>query len=104
MTDTIDWLLKGDASFRWQAMRDLLEESPEIYEKNPAPDPTLEGADISGLSKGTTQCLVGLRINHEEILKNLTSGKYSIIWKSGDLQSNEVIFDWNGTTITTIDN
>jgi len=36
VTDTIDWLLKGDASIRWQVMRDLLEESPEIYEKERA--------------------------------------------------------------------
>jgi prenyltransferase/squalene oxidase-like repeat protein len=33
VTHTIDWLLKGDASIRWQVMRDLLEEPPEIYEK-----------------------------------------------------------------------
>jgi hypothetical protein len=33
VTDTVDWLLKGDASIRWQVMRDLLEEPPEIYEK-----------------------------------------------------------------------
>lgn len=76
----------------------------KIFEKNPAPDPMLEGAGISGLTKGATQCIVGLRVNHEELLKKLTSGKYSIIWKSGDLQSNEITFDWNGTSITTIDN
>src|SRR5919106_4619615 len=33
MTDTIDWLLKGDASIRWQVMRDLLDEPPRGYEK-----------------------------------------------------------------------
>jgi hypothetical protein len=36
VTETIDWLLKGDASIRWQVMRDLLEEPPEIYEKERA--------------------------------------------------------------------
>lgn len=33
MTNTIDWLLKGDPSILWQVMRDLLEEPPEIDEK-----------------------------------------------------------------------
>ena len=36
MTYTIDWLLKGDPSIRWQVMRDLLEELSEIYEKERA--------------------------------------------------------------------
>jgi hypothetical protein len=36
MRKTIDWLLKGDPAIRWQVMRDLLEEPPEIYEKERA--------------------------------------------------------------------
>jgi hypothetical protein len=76
----------------------------KIFEKNPAPDPMLESMDISSLTEGTNQCLVGLRINHEELLNNLANGKYGITWQSGDLRSNEVKFDWNGTTITTIEN
>ena len=36
MTETIDWLLKGDPSIRWQVMRDLLEEPPRVYEKERA--------------------------------------------------------------------
>ena len=36
MTDTIDWLLRGDVSIRWQVLRDLLEEPPEIHEKERA--------------------------------------------------------------------
>jgi hypothetical protein len=36
VTETIDWLLKADPSLRWQVMRDLLEEPPEIYEKERA--------------------------------------------------------------------
>ena len=36
VTETIDWLLRGDASIRWQVMRDLLEEPPGIYEKERA--------------------------------------------------------------------
>jgi len=36
VTDTIDWLLKGDPSIRWQVLRDLLEEPPGIYEKEQA--------------------------------------------------------------------
>ena len=36
VTETIDWLLKGDPSVRWQVLRDLLEEPPEIYEKERA--------------------------------------------------------------------
>ena len=36
VTDTIDWLLQGDPSIRWQVMRDLLKEPPEIYEKERA--------------------------------------------------------------------
>ena len=75
-----------------------------IFEKNPVPDPMLESMDISGVPSGTTQCLLGLRINHEELLKDLPSGKYSLIWKAGDLQSNEVVIDWNGTTITATEN
>jgi hypothetical protein len=34
--ETIDWLLRGDPSIRWQVMRDLLEKPPEIYEKERA--------------------------------------------------------------------
>ncbi len=29
----LDWLLGGDPSIRWQVQRDLLEEKPEVYEK-----------------------------------------------------------------------
>lgn len=36
MTKTIDWLLKGDPSIRWQVLRDLLEEPPRVYEKERA--------------------------------------------------------------------
>jgi hypothetical protein len=36
MTNTTDWLLKGDPSIRWQVMRDLLEELSEFYEKERA--------------------------------------------------------------------
>lgn len=36
MTEQIDWLLRGDPSIRWQVMRDLLDESPSVYEKERA--------------------------------------------------------------------
>ncbi len=33
MQATIDWLLKGDASIRWQVQRDLLDAKPGVYEQ-----------------------------------------------------------------------
>lgn len=36
MKDTLDWLLKGDPSIRWQAIRDLLGEPPDVYERERA--------------------------------------------------------------------
>ena len=34
--ETIDWLLAGDASIRWQTRRDLLDQPPDIYEADRA--------------------------------------------------------------------
>ena len=36
LPDTVDWLLAGDASIRWQTRRDLLDQKPHIYERDRA--------------------------------------------------------------------
>jgi hypothetical protein len=35
-TKTIDWLMEGDSSVRWQVMRDLLDAKPTVYAKERA--------------------------------------------------------------------
>lgn len=41
-----------------------------------------------------------IRIAIENLSDLTTTGQYQITWQSGDLQSNSLVFDWNGKEIT----